>query len=43
MFLQDILFSQGFGTRYDCRALAASGAVSIGGDIHDDPEEDLET
>lgn len=43
MLLQDVLFSQGFGTRYDCRALAASGAVSIGGVIHDNPEEDLET
>ena len=43
MLLQDILFSQGFGTRYDCAALAASGGVDIGGEVHDDPLEDLDT
>ena len=31
MILADILFKQGFGTRYDCRSIAASGAVSIDG------------
>ena len=25
MILADILFKQGFGTRYDCRSIATSG------------------
>ena len=27
--LEQILFSQGFGTRYDCRSLVRSGQVKI--------------
>ena len=43
MLLKDVLFSQGFGTRYDCAAMVASGAVEIAGEVHDDPDEDVET
>ena len=43
MILEDILFTQGFGTRHDCRALARSGLVEIGGEVRDDPDEDFET
>ena len=35
--LADILFSQGFGTRRECAALIQSGAVPVGGRVHDDP------
>ena len=42
MLLKDVLFSQGFGTRYDCTAMVASGAVEIAGVVHDDPDEDVE-
>ena len=42
MLLKDILFSQGFGTRYDCQALVASGAVQIENEVHDNPEENIE-
>lgn len=43
MKLKDILFSQGFGTRYDCEVIAASGSVEIGGVPQTDPERDLDT
>lgn len=43
MLLKDVLFSQGFGTRYDCAAMVASGAVEIVAEVHDDPDEDVET
>lgn len=43
MILEDILFTQGFGTRHDCRAIARSGLVEIGGVVRDDPDEDFET
>lgn len=42
MKLADILFKQGFGTRYDCRTIAASGAVSVGGEPQTDPDADLD-
>ena len=41
MLLKDVLFSQGFGTRYDCAAMVASGAVEIAAEVHDDPDEDV--
>jgi len=41
MKLSQILFSQGFGARRECEGLIASGHVSIGGQVHDDPFEDL--
>ncbi|MFN0315505.1 MAG: pseudouridine synthase, partial [Burkholderiales bacterium] len=37
MELQQILFSQGFGTRRQCQALIAQGDVSTGGMICEDP------
>ena len=40
MTLADILFTQGFGTRYDCRQLALSGAISVKGIEMTDPDQD---
>jgi 16S rRNA pseudouridine516 synthase len=37
MHLENVLFSQGFGSRRQCRALIAGGAVSIHGRQADDP------
>jgi 16S rRNA pseudouridine516 synthase len=37
MDLEQILFSQGFGTRRQCRQLIAEGEVSVGAQICDDP------
>ena len=42
MKLQDILFSQGFGTRYDCAHIVEAGAVSIDGEEKTNPLEDFE-
>lgn len=36
MHLEDILFSQGFGSRRQCRTLIASARVSVGGDVRTD-------
>ena len=41
MKLSQILFSQGFGARRECEGLVATGHVRIGGEVHDDPFEDL--
>ena len=41
MKLSQILFSQGFGARRECEGLIACGHVAIGGQVHDDPFEDL--
>lgn len=41
MKLDDLLFSQGFGTRYDCRRIVSSGAIVIRGAVHDDPDENV--
>jgi 16S rRNA pseudouridine516 synthase len=41
MKLSQILFSQGFGARRECEGLIASGHVGIGGQVHDDPFEEL--
>lgn len=43
MILEEILFTQGFGTRYDCRAIILSGAITIAGQVVDDPEQRIET
>ncbi len=40
--LQDIVFSQGFGTRYDCQKMIEDGAFLIDGVVHDNPEELLD-
>ena len=41
MKLSQILFSQGFGARRECEGLIVSGHVSIAGQVHDDPFEEL--
>ncbi|MEM5435081.1 16S rRNA pseudouridine(516) synthase [Paraburkholderia diazotrophica] len=43
MNLESVLFSQGFGSRRQCRALIAGGRVSIGGSTIDDPNADVAT
>lgn len=43
MILEDILFSQGFGTRRVCAGLVQQGHVSIGGKPAVDPHEDFDT
>ncbi|MDE2080603.1 MAG: pseudouridine synthase [Burkholderiales bacterium] len=35
--MADILFSQGFGTRRECAVRVLSGAVTVGGQVQDDP------
>ena len=42
MRLSQIVFSQGFGARRACEGLVAGGYVAIGGEIHDDPFEELD-
>lgn len=39
MKLADILYEQGFGTRYDCRMIASSGSIVIAGKSCEDPDE----
>lgn len=41
MRVAQILFSQGFGSRRECAALLAAGAVRRGSRVLDDPDEDL--
>lgn len=41
MRLAQILFSQGFGTRRECVGRILDGQLSIGGEVHDDPDEEL--
>lgn len=43
MNLENILFTQGFGSRRECRALVLSGRVMFHGKHCSDPEEDFET
>jgi 16S rRNA pseudouridine516 synthase len=43
MKLAQILFSQGFGARRECEGLIASGHVTIGGEVIDDPFRDITT
>ncbi|MEI6003263.1 16S rRNA pseudouridine(516) synthase [Paraburkholderia bengalensis] len=43
MNLESVLFSQGFGSRRQCRALIAEGRVSVGGATFDDPDADVAT
>ena len=42
MRLDQLLFTQGFGTRRECDVLINAGRVSIGGRVHDDPLETVE-
>lgn len=41
MRLEQVLFSQGFGTRHECRGLIALGRVEIHGTAHTDPDEEV--
>jgi 16S rRNA pseudouridine516 synthase len=43
MQLQDILYSQGFGSRRLCTGLIEHGEVAVGGQVCDDPLRDLPT
>ncbi len=43
MRLDDLLFSQGFGTRRVCAGLVAAGQVRIGGAVADDPARLVQT
>ena len=43
MRLEQILFSQGFGTRYECRALICSGQVKIAQVVKTYPHDNIET
>ena len=43
MNLESVLFSQGFGSRRQCRAIIADGRVSVGGVTLDDPDADIST
>ncbi len=43
MQLEQILFSQGFGTRHECRGIIAGGRVTVNGVVINDPYEDLGT
>lgn len=42
MHLQDILYTQGFGTRRVCAGLVQQGHVVIGGKAVDDPFADID-
>lgn len=41
MLVGQIVFSQGFGTRYECNALILNGKFSYKGKVIDDPGEDI--
>jgi 16S rRNA pseudouridine516 synthase len=41
MKLSQVLFSQGFGARRECEGLILSGHVSVGGQVRDDPFEEV--
>lgn len=42
MRLEQILFSQGVGTRHECRGLIALGQVTVKGEVVDDPDADID-
>lgn len=42
MRLEQILFSQGFGTRHECRGLIALGHVIVNGELKQDPDENFD-
>jgi len=42
MKLSQVLYSQGFGARRECEGLVVTGHVRIGGQVHDDPFEDVD-
>lgn len=42
MRLEQVLFSQGFGTRHECRGMILQSRVQIEEVIHQDPDEDVD-
>jgi len=40
--LSDLLFTQGFGTRRECAGLVHSQQVTIGGEVRDDPGQEID-
>ena len=42
MRLEQVLFSQGFGTRHECRGLISLGRVTFEGNTVTDPDEDVD-
>ena len=42
MRLEQILFSQGFGTRHECRGLIALGRAAFGGVVLTDPDDEID-
>jgi len=43
MQLQQLLFSQGFGTRHECAGMAVQGQVKVNGQAATDPYQDYDT
>jgi len=43
MRLAQVLFSQGFGARRECEGLVLGGHVAVGGQVVDDPFQDVDT
>ena len=41
MRLEDILFTQGFGTRHECRGLVALGRAAFNGEVMTDPDAEI--
>ena len=42
MRLEQVLFSQGFGTRHECRGVILQSRVQIADVVHQDPDEDVD-
>ena len=42
MRLEQVLFSQGFGTRHECRGVILQSRVQIADVVHHDPDEDVD-
>jgi 16S rRNA pseudouridine516 synthase len=42
MRLEQVLFSQGFGTRHECRGMILQSRVQIADVVHQDPDEDVD-
>ena len=43
MIAEQILFSQGFGTRHECTGLIVQGRFRVNGTAVTDPDEDIPT
>lgn len=42
MRIEQIIFSQGFGTRHECLGLIVNGHVSVNGEVVTDPDQDFD-